>query len=403
MAGHVYRAPGERGWRVQVDLGRDPATGRRIRVRLPGRGRPPYATKREAEAAASAIAIERAAGRVADSRFEALEGFLVGRWLPAREARGLRPSTIASYRWVVEHLVSPELGGIRLGDLRAHHVVDALTRIAATPGRGGRPRSQRTVQLAHRVLAMALADAVRWGVIATNPAEAAGADLPRRDRAARTQPRTWEPTELAEFLRSTSQDRLAALWVLAATTGMRRGELCGLRWDDVDLDAGVLTVRRARIVVDGQAVEGAPKTNAGVRTVVLDPGTVAALSTHRRRMAEERLAMVDPPGCSPYVFHDERGRPLWPEAVTKRFRRLVTVAGVPSIRFHDLRHTAATIALAAGVPVEVIAARLGHSSSSVTRDIYLHRSEVLDRDAAARIGSMIWGAGADPGTGSGTG
>ncbi len=188
-------------------------------------------------------------------------------------------------------------------------------------------------------------------------------------------------------------DRLHALWVLAATTGMRRGELCGLGWEDVDLNEAVLTVRRARVMVHGVPADTTPKTSAGERTIGLDEVTVDVLRAHRRRRQhDEEVA------CAPgfwhgqnYVFTDEIGRPLIPEYVTKSFARPVRRAGLPSIRLHDTRHSYATAMLRAGVDVKVVAGRLGHSSTVITQNVYQHRVEQLDRDAAQRVAGLIFG------------
>jgi len=263
--------------------------------------------------------------------------------------------------------------------------------LATERGRGGKPRSARTVELTRRVLSMALADAVRWGLISRNPVEAAEADLPRPKGGPRAQ-RVWTPDQLRAFLSTVEGDRLYGLWLLATTTGMRRGELCGLEWDDVGLDSGRLTVRHARVMVKGHAETGTPKTASGERTISLDPVTVEALRARQRQERADRLA------CQPgqfrqcdNVFRDPLGRPLFPESVTKRFAVLFRESALPPIRLHDLRHSHATAALAAGVNIEIVADRLGHSTSAVTRAIYLHPVEELDRQAADTVAELILG------------
>jgi integrase len=391
VPGHIYQLPSEKGWRVQVDVGVDPGTGHRIRVKLPGRGKAPYATKREAEQAAARVALERSDGAVADSRYATLNEFLTDRWLPARRVRGLKSTTLASYEWIVSAYILPRLGALKLGDIKPHHVTAMIVSLAEEPGRGGRSRSTRTIELTRRVLSMALSDAVRWGLLSRNPVEAAEADLPRSGRGRRI-PTVWTPDELRTFLRSVRGDRLYALWLLAATTGMRRGELCGLEWSDVDVERGRLTVRRNRVMVAGRAETHAPKTLAGERTISLDTVTLAALKARKRHEHADRLAC--PPGqwreCD-NVFRDSIGRPIFPESLTKRFRVLVSQAGVPSIRFHDVRHSYATAALQAGESIEVLSDRLGHSTSAVTRAIYLHPVEELDRRMADSVAELILG------------
>ena len=390
MAGHLYQLPGEKGWRVQIDVGIDPGSGRRVRVKLPGRGKPPYGTKREAEQAAARVVVERSDGSVVDSRYTTVAEFLLERWLPARKARGIRPSTLAGYDWAIRRYIVPKVGALKLKDLRPDHVARMITELATEPGRYGRQRSARTIEVARKVLGMALADAVRWGLLSRNPVDAAKPDLLRLGGPKR--PATiWTKQQLGQFLRSVQEERDFALWRLAATTGMRRGELCGLEWGDVDLDHRHLFVRRSRVMVGGgYAMTQAPKTAAGVRKIGLDEQTVEALRAHQERQASERQAC--PPGhwkeCD-NVFRDPLGRPVFPESLTKRFRVLTVRAGLPPIRLHDIRHSYATTFLESGLPVETLADRLGHSTATITRSIYLHPVEQLDREAAEVVARLI--------------
>jgi integrase len=205
-------------------------------------------------------------------------------------------------------------------------------------GRGGRRRSTRTIALTHRVLSLALSHAVRVGVIARNPAEGARDDLPRGE--ASPERVVWTLEQLAAFLDATVSDPLYALWALAATTGLRRGELCGLRWDDLDLGSMSLTVRRCLVMVHGVATESTPKTSAGQRTIGLDGATVAVLKEHRRCQEVEKSRC--PTGFwqgDGHVFTDDIGRALVPERVTKEFTRAVRRAGLPQVRLHDTRHS----------------------------------------------------------------
>ncbi|HZU74088.1 MAG TPA: tyrosine-type recombinase/integrase [Acidimicrobiales bacterium] len=390
MAGHLYQLPGEKGWRVQIDVGIDPATGRRVRVKLPGRGKPPFAAKREAEQAAARVLVERSDGAVVDSRYTTVSEFLLERWLPARKARGIRPSTVAGYEWAIRRYVVPKVGALKLKDLRPDHVARMITDLATEPGRYGRPRSARTIEVARKVLGMALADAVRWGILSRNPVDAAKPDLVRLGGPKRP-PTIWTKQQLGQFLRSVEAERDFALWRLAATTGMRRGELCGLEWGDVDLHGRHLFVRRARVMVGGgYAMTQEPKTPAGVRKIGLDEVTVEALRAHKRLQEAERRAC--PPGqwkeCD-NVFRDQLGRPVFPESLTKRFRVLTLGAGLPPIRLHDIRHSYATAFLQSGLRVETLADRLGHSTATITRSIYLHPVEDLDREAAEIVARLI--------------
>jgi integrase len=175
------------------------------------------------------------------------------------------------------------------------------------------------------------------------------------------------------------------------STGMRRGEAVGLRWADVDLDAGVASVRRSLTVVDGTTLVSEPKTAKARRQVALDVATVEALARWRTRQKAERLQLGGDWVDTGYVFTKEDGNFLHPDNVMVVFRRLVTSAGVPAIRLHDLRHTSATLALAAGVHPKVVQERLGHSSIGITLDTYSHVVQGMQADAAALVGRLLVG------------
>lgn len=383
MKGHVYKTA--KGWRVMVDIGPDPATGKRRQRRFG-----PYRSRREAERAAAQATTDVLSGNAVDPGATILADYLREHWLPARELRGLKPTTLDNYRWVCETYLIPRLGHVQLRKLGQREVVAFFDAFSKEKGRGGMPRSNRTMALTHRVLSMALTHAVRAGLITRNPAEGARDDLPRPERSSR--PEMWTPEQLSRFLEATEAQRLYPFWVLAVTTGMRRGELCGLRWEDVDFEQLSLTVKRARVMVHGAPTDTSPKTAAGLRRLGLDNTTVVLLREQQRRQSAEQLA------CAPglwqgdgHVFTDEVGRPVNPEFVTKQFTRAVRRAGLPPIRLHDIRHWHATAMLRAKVDVKVIADRLGHSSTRITQDIYQHPVKELDRAAAEKVAGQIFG------------
>jgi integrase len=201
----------------------------------------------------------------------------------------------------------------------------------------------------------------------------------------------WTAQEARRFLQGIKDDPLRALWTLALTTGMRRGELLGLKWTDVDLESARLSVRRSLAVVDGGPVESEPKTRRGRRSISLDESTVALLRQHRAEQAAQRLALGKPFTGGEYIFVSPDGHPIHPDTVTKRSQVLARRAKLPRIRFHDLRHTHATLALQAGVHPKVVSERLGHASTVITLDTYSHAVPALEEEAAARIASLLSG------------
>ena len=267
-------------------------------------------------------------------------------------------------------------------------------RAAGTRFRRGRipqPKSAglapKTVKNIHRMLHRAFKDAVAWNYLIFNPAE--HASLPRERRANRNRPKPWTVDELAAWLRVALDDRFAGMWVLAATSGMRRSELAGVERDMLDLNRGTLTVENTRVVVGGYATDSDGKTEGSRRTISLDPFTVAALRQYVATIESERDAFgaAYPDHGKLMCFED--GRRLHPDTVTRKFNRLVDQAGVRRIRLHDVRHTYATLARDLGVNGKIVTDRLGHANESVTQQIYTHQSTGQDRGAAEMIARLI--------------
>ena len=199
----------------------------------------------------------------------------------------------------------------------------------------------------------------------------------------------WSPPEVRRFLAFVADDRLVAMWRLFLVTGMRRGEVAGLRWIDVDLEAGRLSVQHTRVLVYSAAQVSEPKTKRSRRVIALDGGTVDALREHQMRQGAEREYAEEVWVESGYVFVREDGMPMDPDRISHLFRVTVEAAGLPKIRLHDLRHTAASLALATGIHPKVVSERLGHSSVAITLDIYSHLTPGLQEDAAERLGEIL--------------
>ena len=306
--------------------------------------------------------------------------YLAEHWLPAMQARGLRPSTLARYESHVRCAITPVLGGLPLQALMPTHLNKLYGDLRATG------RAPKTIRNIHGVLSKALADAERWGLLGRNAARLA--DVPA---VARPKLQVWSPEQTRAFLAGVASDRLFAAWLLAATTGMRRGELLGLRWVDVDLKVGAVHVAQARVRAGSQVVAGEPKTARGRRTIALDPATAAALRQHRKRQAEERL--LGGPGYADcgLVFTMPNGSPIHPNRFSLWFRKRARATTLPAIRLHDMRHSYATAGLAAGVPPKVISERLGHATVAFTLDTYTSALPAMDKSAADVVAGLILG------------
>lgn len=262
--------------------------------------------------------------------------------------------------------------------------------VAKSPG-----LAPKTVKNVHRMLHRALADAVAWRYLEYNPAE--NASLPRESRkGTRKRGTTWTPDELAAWLAVAVNDRDAGIWVLAATTGMRRSELAGAERELLDLDNATLEIADTRVVVYGKADKSDGKTESGRRVISLDPLTVAYLRRHLAMLDTEREAFGGSYHESGLLVCHPDGRPVHPDTITDRFNRLVDRAGVKHIRLHDVRHTYATTALDAGIDPKIVADRIGHANMAYTLSIYTHRSTGRDRQAAETVAGVIFGDGWKP-------
>lgn len=305
-------------------------------------------------------------------------------WLPGLATGNLRPSTVAMYKRSVESRVLPHLGSVRLRDVTPTRL---KTWLDALKGAGV---GDRTVEIAGVSCHKLLKAATDLELIARNPADNA-AVREARPHAKAAAPTIWTAEQTRAFLKAQRDDRLYPLWRVATMTGLRRGELAGLKWSAVDFEAGVLHVRETRVVVGYGVMDSTPKTDAGKRSVGLDPVTVAALRSHRARQTEEMFGFGKGRSDDGFVFVREDGEPYHPQRFTQMLAAKATAAGLPVVKLHALRHGHATTALEAGVPMKVVSERLGHSGIAITSDVYSHVSPATDHAAAAQVAAAIDG------------
>lgn len=381
MRGDV-RKQGER-WYVRFEGPRDAASGKRQRKRGGG-----FATKREAVAALNRLLAAQADGTLVEPSKLTVAGYFAS-WIDAAVA-DLRPATADQYRRLFERYVRDRIGTVPLQRLEPETLDKLFAVLRAEGGKGGAPLAGSTVHKVRVLLVKMLRRAVATGKVSRNAAELSA---PVRQRGMRRDElQVWDGEQLGSFVRAASSDRLAALWRLFASTGCRRGEALGVKWSDLDLDEGTWSVRRSLAVVNGSPVMMDPKTSTGRRRVDLDAGTVAALRTHRAAQNAERLAWGAHYVDDGFVFTSENGAPLHPNVTTRQFQRLAMKIGLPRIRLHDLRHSYASVALRAGVPVKVLSERLGHASTSFTMDVYASVLPGMGADAAAKVAAILDGS-----------
>jgi integrase len=374
MKGYVTQK-GDR-WYAVIYEGTDPVTGRERRS-----WHAAGSVRAEAERLAAKLAAERN-GRNDEARSLTFGAYLTRRWLPGKQVV-LAVSTYAGYRRNVERHIVPALGRIALRRLRPHHLEAFYATLLRGDGTTG--LSPKTVYEIHLVIRGALSDAVRRGLIARNAALVAHA--PRMRAIPKVEQRSWTAEELQAFLQFASGHRLfAALWT-AAFTGMRRNELLGLCWDDLDATKATLSINRGLVAIGYGLHETRGKTANARRCIDLDPTTIAVLDAWRSwQTTEQRAVGVEPSGR---MFTDGHGETIHPHAISQTFERIARRSGVATIRLHDLRHTHGTLLIAAGVPVKVVSERLGHATPTFTIETYQHVLPGMQADAARVFESLI--------------
>lgn len=373
---------GQSAWRLTVDLGRDPH-GKRLRHRETVRG-----FKRDAERRLREIirSIEVSGDYVAPSR--ATVGDYLDQWAANYALTHTAPRTAESYRAELRRHIIPALGRIPLTRLTAQDI-EAYYATALTSGRkdGKGGLAPRTVLYHHRILSEALDHAVRTNQMARNPAKLADPPRPKRPEVS-----TLVAEDVPRLLQAAAESSHFALYVTALYTGARMGELLGLRWRNVDLGAGRI------MIVESLQRDGSrwrltePKSARSRRQIVLPQALVACLSDHRAALEAERAAVGTILGTDDFVFCTVNGAPLDRHTVSRGFSRILERAGLPHIRFHDLRHTHASLLLRAGTNPKVVSERLGHSSVAFTLDTYSHVVPTLQEEAAARFDRLLGGA-----------
>ncbi len=313
-----------------------------------------------------------------------LETFLTGPWLATKHT--LTTATRTRYRWMIDHNICPRLGHVRLDALRPDDLDTFYTDLIATGGRRRQGLSPKTVLEIHRVISNALDLAVDRHLIATNPARHARPPKPGRRS---TTARVWSADQLASFLHSTRSKRLYPALHLAAHTGIRRGELAGLNWGDLDRTHVRLSITRSRQSAGGTTVEAAVKTRTSRRCIDLDPATLTIIDDWRRRLVDEGAEIR----ASTPMFLNSIHQPPAPDSFSQLFTRSIAQTDLPPIRFHDLRHTHASLLVAAGVPIKVVSERLGHAHPGFTMHTYQHVLPGMGASAARQFAQLVDAAG----------
>ena len=362
---------------MRVLVGRNPENGRPRYVSREVRG-----GKRAAERTAAQLVaeVERGGHQAQAGRHTIAE--LLDRWLAHTEVQGRAMSTLVRYRSAIEANIKPRLGFIAITKLAPADVDRFYADLAKTG------LSPLTIRKSHAILSAAFNQALKWGWLDRNPVDRAS---PPGIRGREIHPPT--PTELASLLEACDANPdLRSLIFVAATTGARRGELCGLRWGDLDMDLAALTIARS-ISDAGKVVSEKDTKTHQARRIALDPSTVDVLRRHRELLEERALAAGTTLGASSYVWSQEldASAPYRPDRLSGAFVWLRDKLGLPHVTFHALRHFSATTLAGQGVGVRTIAGRLGHASPGITLRTYAHFLDTADREAAVAMGKAMAG------------
>jgi len=380
VKGSIHRGPYDGVWYLRAEMPRG-ADGRRRRQRERFVG-----TKKDAERRLREVLREIENGGIGDGRMTIRE--MCDRWLATCKHR-VGPKTYHRYEQLARDHIVPALGAHRADKLRPAHVEAALSswvggkRLDGSTG----TLSARSVRHAFDTLRAACRWATRMSILSRNPMDA-------------VTPPSWQQREMktldaagvAALLRAAAGTELGVPIAVLVGTGMRRGELLGLKWSDVDFEAGKVSIRRSVEMVDGERREKPPKTRRSARTLALAPFVLEALRRQKREQGERRLRFGLGRDDDAYVFDRADALPWRPDSFSWSFADLVRRSKLTKVRLHDLRHSHATIALAAGTDLKTISAALGHSTISVTANTYLHEVESLQQGHAARIDAMLGSA-----------
>jgi integrase len=365
-------------WLIRVPVGIGP-DGNRQRKAVTFHG-----NRKAARAELNRLLAEAQGGTLAVGPAKLTVGQYLERWLAFTQPRVSR-KTYEGYAMMVAERLRPALGTVALARLTPM-AIDTfyadLLKSGRKDGKGG--LSGRYAALIHKVLNMALSQAVRWQLLARNPCSAA-----TPPRVGRREPAALDEEGSARLLQAARDTPLAMPILLAVTCGLRRAELCGLRWEDVDLPAGVLHVRQAAVELRKEVEIKEPKTDRSRRKVALPSLTVEALRRHREEQQLQKLALGSAWQDSGRVLTTPDGAPWRPDCLTHAFARLLRREGLGHVRLHDLRHSHCSQLLKAGVPLTAVSARLGHSSTAVTATIYAHLLPGMDQDAADRTDAAL--------------
>lgn len=293
-------------------------------------------------------------------------------WLNSKKTQ-IRPNTLRTYEWLINGHIIPNLGKHELKKLQPAHLQKLYTKLQTSD----KPLSNRSVQQIHVLIHEALGRALQWGLVSRNIADAV-----ESPRVAKGKGQSWTAEQTMMFLDASMENTYWIAFHLAVMTGMRKGEILALHWKDVDFDNGFIHVRGSLTFIKGEPLIQQPKTDRARRAIALSQDVIASLRKHRAKQNEAKILLGDGYKDKDLIVCRASGEPLNPRNLDDAWYGLLKKTGLPKIRFHDLRHTHASILLQQGVHPKVVSERLGHSNINITLDTYSHVLPGLQQQAA---------------------
>ena len=378
-AGNITRR-GANSWRLKFDIGRHPISGERETRLVTVRG-----TKKQAQAELTRLLAAHNAGTLVEPSTLTIAQYMRS-WIATAETLSISPKTAERYRQLIERQIIPHLGSHVLQKLKAAHIADWHAKLLREGGKEGRALAPRTVGHAHRVLHKALADATRRELLTRNPAA-----LVAPPKVTNSEIEILAADQVKTALAAMRETVIYPQVVLLLATGMRRGELMGLQWRDINFETCKLTIERA---VEKTKAKGlrlkAPKTKHGRRTITIPAGAVAILREHRRTQLKMRLALgIGKFPDDAFVFGSVNGQLRDPDRITQDWKRFIAARRLPKVTLHALRHSHASALIAAGTDPVTVSRRLGHGSPVITMAVYAHLFDRGDEPAAQAIDSAM--------------
>ena len=365
-------------WQLTVEMPRDPITGERKRKYKTVTG-----TKKEADQALRRFITELERGEYIEDNNITVSDWLQ-KWLEVYIVPTVSPTTLVGYKGMIRRYIDPLIGHLQVQEMNALAVQIWVNKLKVSPS-SGEPLTAGTIKHTYHVLRGAMDKAVQAGLIHRSPC--AGIQLPKGEKK---KPVIYDETQIQQLLDFARGTEMELIIDLELCMGMRRGELLGLQWQDVNWEKNQIHIIRSRVAVDGKSVVKQPKTESGTRTLDVPEILMKKLKAYKVKCMEQKIRVGRRLVEEDFIIVHPDGKPIYPEYVSQMFTKLQKRANLPKCRFHDLRHLCASIMVKQGVEVKVAQERLGHKDITTTMNIYAHVLPGSAREAAEKIGQLVY-------------